>query len=72
MNFFTDFFKELYYEYSQLILKNTTDFPFVFLNGPYMDVKTYGRPVCSMNAILVYGTPNKTFRGFYTYLLRIF
>lgn len=44
-----------------MILQNASDFPFAYLNGPYLDVKTYGYPICSINALMMI---NQTFKGF--------
>ena len=41
-------------------MEKVPDFPFAYLNGPYLDVKTYGSPVCSMNVFMMI---NQTFAG---------
>lgn len=49
-------------------MKNISDLPYVYLNGPYKDLKTYGNPMCSMNAFLKI---NGTFRGKTTKIIYI-
>ena len=51
-----EIFKELYMEYARRIFNTIhSDYPHIIISGPYMDVKTYGKPVCSFNALLVTG-----------------
>lgn len=56
---------ESYFYYSQITygyarLKNLSDYPYIILNGPYNDVKTFGPPLLSFNSLLIF---NNTWKG---------